>query len=87
MSEGLFPVFQRTLDPNHQDYLPLSDPFAHQQQQLSAIMSDLKTAFPYEIPTPNQTEREILYAAGQQSVINYLSGRIEILNKRNYGQH
>jgi hypothetical protein len=45
--------------------------------QLTALMEDLENTFPHVNPRPSDTHAEIIYRAGQRSVVNYIQRRID----------
>lgn len=52
---------------------------AHVSSELAA---ELARIIPFTLPTPSQSEREVMYAAGQQSVVRLLLELSEV----NYGK-
>ena len=44
---------------------------------MAVVVEELDTLFPPLLPTPAQSDREIMFAAGQRSVVEYLKRKLQ----------
>ena len=46
-------------------------------ERLNEMVAELEAYFSFEPPTPSSSMEEIMYSAGQASVVNYIKSKLE----------